>query len=131
MVLMNITIKEMKKVNFSSHILKHPSTGEYCNIYGVQVLSKNVTLTFFRKTRFILLSRSSRYWNVEWPVVVQYSCTSIWDLKYTFYSNVSITLYRLQLYCFRCLIITNTHKNEVVKSFFHYFGVLLLFTKWF
>ena len=29
--------------------------------------------------------RSLQYWNAKWSSIVQYSCTSIWDLKYTFF----------------------------------------------
>ena len=70
------------KVYFTSQILEHPSIGEYWNISGVPVLPVNVIFTFF----------GTCWWNPEtnntgtgkWSSIVQYACTSIWDLKYTF-----------------------------------------------
>ena len=70
----------IRKVYFRSQILERPSTDEYWNIFGVLVLPGNVIFTFFRMC----------WWHSEannmpnWSSIVQYLCTSIWDLKYTF-----------------------------------------------
>ena len=72
----------VEKVNFKSQILERPSIGKYWNILCVPVLSGNVIFTSFRTC----------WWHPEenntgtpkWSSIVQYSCTSIWDLKYTF-----------------------------------------------
>ena len=41
--------KKMEKVHFRSQILKHPSIGEYWNIFGVLELLENMIFMFFRK----------------------------------------------------------------------------------
>ena len=77
-----IEVKILEKVHFRSQILERPSISEYWNISGVPVLLENVIFTFCRTC----------WWDPEanntgmpkWSSIVQYSCTSIWDLKYTF-----------------------------------------------
>ena len=71
-----------EKVNFRSQILERPSIGEYWNISGVPVLPENVTFTFFRTCWYY--SEAYNTGTQKWSSIVQYSCTSIWDLKYTF-----------------------------------------------
>ena len=71
-----------EKVYFRSQILERTSIGEYWNISGVPVLPENVIFMFFRTC-----SCYSEVYNTgtqKWSSIVQYSCTSIWDLKYTF-----------------------------------------------
>ena len=81
-------INILEKVYFRSQILERPSIGEYWNISGVSVLSENVTFTFFRTCW--LHSEANNTGTSKWSSIVQYSCTSIWDLKYTF-SNILLT----------------------------------------
>ena len=71
-----------EKVNFRSQILECPSIGQYWNILGVPVLPENVILTFFRTCLYY--SEAYNTGTQKWYSIVQYSCTSIWDLKYTF-----------------------------------------------
>ena len=75
----------VEKVNFRSQILERPSIGEYWNISGVPVLSGNVIFTFFRTCW--CYSEAYNTGMQKWSSIVQYSCTSIWDFKYTF-SNI-------------------------------------------
>ena len=72
----------MEKVNFRSQILERPSIGEYWNICGVPVLSGNVIFTFFRTCW--CCSEAYNTGMKKWSSIAQYSCTSIWDFKYTF-----------------------------------------------
>ena len=70
-----------EKVYFRSQILERPSIGEYWNISGVPVLPENVVFTSFR-----MCWCHSEAYNTgmqKWSSIVQYSCTSIWDLKHT------------------------------------------------
>ena len=76
-----------EKVYFRSQILGCPSIGEYWNISGVPVLPENVILTFFRKYWWHPEANNTRM--KKWSSTVQYSCASIWDLKYTF-SHISL-----------------------------------------
>ena len=69
-------------VYFRSQILERPSIGEYWNISGVPVLPENVIFTFFRTCW--CYSEAYNTGTQKWSSIVQYSCTSIWDLKYTF-----------------------------------------------
>ena len=79
----NANIKYIsEKVYFRSQILERPSIGEYWNISGVPVLSENVTFTFFRTCW--CYSEAYNTGMQQWSSIVQYSCTSIWDFKYTF-----------------------------------------------
>ena len=71
-----------EKVNFRSQILERPSIGEYWNISGVPVLPKNVIFTSFRTCW--CHPEAYNTGTQKWSSIVQYSCTSIWDLKYTF-----------------------------------------------
>ena len=76
--------KETKeKVYFRSQILERPSIGEYWNISGVPVLPENMIFTFFR-TCWCYSEAYNTGTQKWWSSIVQYSCTSIWDLKYTF-----------------------------------------------
>ena len=75
-------LKVPEKVYFRSQILECPSTGEYWNISGVPVLPENVIFTFFRTCW--CYSETYNTGTQKWSSIVQYSCTSIWDLKYTF-----------------------------------------------
>ena len=84
-----IQLKHMKnckvkteKVYLRSQILERPSIGEYWNISGVPVLPENVIFMFFR-TRWCY-SEAYNTGTQKWFSIFQYSCTSIWDLKYTF-----------------------------------------------
>ena len=63
--------------------LERPSIDEYWNISGVSVLPENVIFTFFRTCRFY--SEAFNTGTQKWSSIVQYSCTSIWDLKFTFF----------------------------------------------
>ena len=68
-------------------IVQVPDSGryQYCgywNISGVPVLPENVILTFFRTCW--CYSEAYNTGTQKWSRIVQYSCTSIWDLKYTF-----------------------------------------------
>ena len=86
--------KLVEKVYFRSQILERPSIGEYWNISGVPVLSENVIFTFFRTGW--CYSEAYNTGMQKLSSIVQYSCTSIWDFKYTF-SLVSFTLMSLTL----------------------------------
>ena len=66
-----------------SQILERPSIGEYWNIFDVPVLPENVTFTFFRTCW--CYSEAYNTGTQKWSSIVQYSCTSIWDLKFTFF----------------------------------------------
>ena len=68
----------LEKVNFRYQILECPSIGEYWSISGVSVLPENVIFTFW------LHPEANNTGTPKWSTIVQYSCTSIWDLKYTF-----------------------------------------------
>ena len=65
-----------------SQILERASIGEYWNISSVPVLLENVI--------FISLECAKCYPEAhntgtqKWSSIVQYLCTSIWDLKYSF-----------------------------------------------
>ena len=72
----------LEKVYFRSQILERPSIDEYWNIFGVPVLPENVIFTFFRTCWSYLEAYNTG--TQKWSSIVQYSCTSIWDLKYTF-----------------------------------------------
>ena len=63
-------------------ILERPSIGEYWNISGVPVLPENVIFTSFRTCW--CYSEAYNTGMQKWSSIGQYSCTSIWDLKYTF-----------------------------------------------
>ena len=85
MCLIERETQNLEKVYVRSQILERPSIGEYWNIFGVPVLPENVIFTFFRTCW-----RYSEAYNTGmqiWSSIVQYSCTSIWDLKYTFSQN--------------------------------------------
>ena len=71
-----------KKVYFRSQILERPSIGEYWNIFGVPVLPENVISAIFRTCWCYSEAYNTR--TQKWCSIVQYSCTSIWDLKFTF-----------------------------------------------
>ena len=71
-----------EKVYFRSQILERPSIGEYWNISGVPVLSENVIFMFFRTGWCYSEAYNTGMQNLS--SIVQYSCTSIWDFKYTF-----------------------------------------------
>ena len=97
-------IKKLEKVYFRSQILERPSIGEYWNISGVPVLSENVIFTFFRTCW--LHSEASNTGMSKWTSIVQYSCTSVWDLKYTFskklmqltvFGNISHSAFNVKL----------------------------------
>ena len=77
----------LEKVYFRSQILERPSIGEYWNISGVPVLPENVIFTFFR-ARWCY-SEAYDTGTQKWSGIVQYTCTSIWDLKYTFSSALN------------------------------------------
>ena len=91
-------LKIWQKVYFRSQILERPSIGEYWNISGVLVLPENVMFTFFRTCW--CYSKLCNTGMQKWSSIVQYSCTSIWDLKYTF-SKI----------CFKLLLSTCLHFN--------------------
>ena len=82
------SFENLEKVYFRSQILERPSIGEYWNISGVPVLSENVLFTFFRTCW--LHSEANNTGTSKWSSIVQSSCTSIWDLKYTFSENFSL-----------------------------------------
>ena len=72
----------LEKVYFRSHILERSSIGEYWNFFGVPVLPENVIFMFFRTCW--CYSEAYNTGTQKWSRIVQYSCTSIRDLKYTF-----------------------------------------------
>ena len=74
-----IAIQSLEKVYFGSQILQRPSTDEYWNISGLPVLPENVIFTFLRICW--LHPEANSTGTPEWSSIVQYSCTSIWDLK--------------------------------------------------
>ena len=78
-------LKNSAKVYFRSQILERASIGEYWNIFGVLVLSGNEIFMFFRT--YWCYSEAYNTGMQKWSSIVQYSCTSIWDLKYTFSKN--------------------------------------------
>ena len=71
-----------KKVYFRSQILERPRIGEYWNISGVPVLPENVIFTFFGTCW--CYSEAYNTGMQKWSSIVQDSCTSISDFKYTF-----------------------------------------------
>ena len=71
-----------EKVYFRSQILERSSIGKYWNISGVPVLPGNVIFTFFRTCWWH--PEANNTGTPKWSGIVQYSCTSIWDLKFTF-----------------------------------------------
>ena len=76
-------LKEVReKVYFRSQILERPRIGEYWNIFGVPVLNENVISIFYRTCW--CYSEAYNTGTQKWSSLVQYLCTSIWDLKYTF-----------------------------------------------
>ena len=75
-------IEILEKVYFRSQILERPSIIEYWNVSGVPVLPENVIFTFFRTCW--CYSEAYNTGMQKWFSIVQYSCTSIWDLKYAF-----------------------------------------------
>ena len=70
------------KVYFRSQILERPSIGEYWYIFCLPVLPENVLVTFFRTCW--CYSEAYNTGTQKWSSIVQYLCTSIWDLMYTF-----------------------------------------------
>ena len=88
--LIDYQIRFVEKVYFRSQILGRPSIGEYWNIFGVPVLPENVIFTFFRACW--CYSQAYNTGMQEWFSIVQYSCTSIWDLKFTFSRFVLVKL---------------------------------------
>ena len=78
----NYSLQKTEKVYFRSQILELPSIGEYWNILGVPVLPENVIFTFFRTCW--CYSGGFNTGMQKWSSIVQYSHTSIWDLKFTF-----------------------------------------------
>ena len=85
----------LEKVYIRSQILECPSIGEYWNISGVPVFPENVIFTFFRT--YWCYSESYNTGMQKWSSIVQYSCTRIWDLKYTFSANSDVTLFLANL----------------------------------
>ena len=77
----------MGKVYFRSQILERPSIGEYWNNSVVSVLPENVIFMFFRTCWWH--PEANNNGPLKWFSVVQHSCTSILDLKCTFFPNVS------------------------------------------
>ena len=93
---------QKEKVNFRSQILVRPSIGEYWNTFGVPVLPENVIFTFFRMCW--CYSEDNNTVTQKWFSIVQYSCTSIWDFKYTF-SIQKLTILERK----NGLVLSNTH----------------------
>ena len=88
-----------EKVNFRSQILERPSIGEYWNISGVPVLPENVIFTSFRTCW--CYSEAYNTGTQKWSSIGQYSCTSIWDLNYTFSHSCKHELSKLIYIVFR------------------------------
>ena len=84
--------KGREKVNFRSQILVRPSIGEYWNTFGVPVLPENVIFTFFRMCW--CYSEAYNTGTQKWFSIVQYSCTSIWDFKYTISKGRGSQIYK-------------------------------------
>ena len=82
-----------EKVYFRFQILERPSIGEYWNILGVPVLAENVIFRFFRMCW--CYSEAYNTGMQKLFSIVQYSCTSIWDLKYTFSENSTMSILHL------------------------------------
>ena len=83
-------ISSVGKVYFRSQILERPSSGEYWNIFGVPVLPENVIFRFFRKSW--RHPGANNAGTQKWSRNVQYSCTSIWDLKDIFSAQCSYNI---------------------------------------
>ena len=82
MIIAILPVLLREKVNFRSQILERPSIGEYWNNSGVPVLPENVIFMLSRMCW--CYSEAYNTGTQKWSSIVQYSCTSIWDLKYTF-----------------------------------------------
>ena len=87
---------EKEKVYFRSQILECPSIGEYWNIFGVPVLPENVIFMFYRTCW--CYSEAYNTGTQKWSSIVQCSCTSIWDLKFTF-SDFNSYYYFVMKWC--------------------------------
>ena len=84
-----------EKVYFRSQILECASIVGYWNISGIPVLPKKVIFTFFRTCW--RHPEANNTGTPKWvSIVVQYPCTSIWDLKYTF-SSLSIRVWMVNI----------------------------------
>ena len=84
----------LEKVYFRSPILERPRIGEYKNIFDLPVMPENVVFMFFSMCWCYLEAYNTG--TQKWFSIVQYSCISIWDLKYTF----SGFLFCFVLFCF-------------------------------
>ena len=103
-----------EKVYFRSQILERPSIGEYWNFFGVPVLPENVIFTFFRTCW--CYSEAYNTGTQKWSRIVQYSCTSIRDLKYTF-SMASMQMLYSWLDCvLTCGDVYSKHSIYVIKK---------------
>ena len=89
-----------------------PSIGEYWNIFGVPVLQENVIFMFF-KTSWCY-SEAYNTGMQKWSSIVQYSCTSIWDLKYTFSGKFSL----LSSPACMCISMNETSSDSVLPPDF-------------
>ena len=101
-----------EKVYFRSPILERPSIGEYWSIFGVPVLPENVIFTFCRTCW--CYSEAYNTGTQKWSSIVQYSFTSIWDLKYTFSVKEKKKVRRLwqrlmSSFLFKVAILPNSH----------------------
>ena len=115
-------------------MLERPSIGEYWNISGVPVLPKNVIFTFFRMCWWHPEANNTR--TQKWSSIVQYSCTSIWDLKYTFsilnfelqtkIEHVLCTFSKLLTLCLKI----EYRSDDITKNFFVDFSVLDTMYQW-
>ena len=88
----------LEKVYFRSQILERPSIGEYWNIFDVPVLPENVIFTFFRTCW--CYSEAYNTGTQKGSSIVQYSCTSIWNLKYLVYFFLCFLFVLFLCFCF-------------------------------
>ena len=103
-----------EKVKFRSQILVRPSIGESWNSFDVPVLPENVIFTFFRMCW--CYSEAYNTGTQKWFSIVQYSCTSIWDFKYTFPHFLLLLLQILEAISSHIRSIYPTCKIEQAKG---------------
>ena len=101
-----------EKVYFRSQILERPSIGQYWNISGVPSLLENMIFTFFRKCW--CYSEFCNTGTQKWSSIVQFLCTSIWDLN---------ILFSQHCYCLRGYYITVIHQDNILTVLTHNFKI--------
>ena len=92
---------------FGKSILEVPDTGTSQYWWILEhfwctsiILPENMIFTFFRTCR--CYSEAFNTGMQEWSSIVQYSCTRIWDLKYTFSKDFFFFLSKVQIKAEMC-----------------------------